>query len=456
MRILQVIHQYPPFSSQGSEVYCANLSQALRRADDVRVFHVSSPAPGWRRRFVRGQQAGVPTYHCVDRMKYARMAAWPNAFLQASFQRVLKSFRPEVVHFHNFISLADDLVTMARGNRAGVVYTLHDFNLICPNGLLLRHDERLCTKSDPEVFEDCCPLGVRSARVQALRLAARLPALERWKAFANAYPRPVARRVLRWAVSRAERLSAPLSASTVATRRAFFLVHTRRIFQDVDLFLAPSQFLMRRFVTSGLPAEKVVHTRYGMRLNDHAGHAVRRATPPQIRFGYIGALHRHKGVELLLDAFEGLGDRASLHVHGSLFSGVIGRRVLDRLGDSRTSNVHFHGAYDNNRVGEILGGIDVIVVPSLWYENSPLTIQEGFLHGVPVITAASGGMAELVQDGVNGLLFRLGDTADLRDKMLRVINEPEILDRLRLGRPTVTAMDQHADDLRAIYRRLRP
>jgi glycosyltransferase involved in cell wall biosynthesis len=176
--------------------------------------------------------------------------------------------------------------------------------------------------------------------------------------------------------------------------------------------------------------------------------------PPRIRFGYIGALHPHKGIELLLEAFQGLGDRASLHVHGSVFASRVARNYRRRLRPRQASNVVFHGAYDNDRIGEIFETLDVIVVPSLWYENSPLTIQEAFIGGVPVITADSGGMAELVRDGVDGLQFRQGDAADLRHKMRQVINEPELLDRLRKGIPSVLGIEEHADELRDRYQEL--
>src|SRR5688572_30346572 len=102
MRILQVIHQFPPYSSQGSEVYCLNLSRELIKKDEVRVFHVSNAPGRWRRRLVREQHLGIPTYYCVDLSDYARVANWPNPFLQTSFKTALDEFAPDIVHFHNY------------------------------------------------------------------------------------------------------------------------------------------------------------------------------------------------------------------------------------------------------------------------------------------------------------------------------------------------------------------
>jgi glycosyltransferase involved in cell wall biosynthesis len=174
-----------------------------------------------------------------------------------------------------------------------------------------------------------------------------------------------------------------------------------------------------------------------------------------VRFGYIGALHPQKGLELLLEAFRGVGGGATLHVFGTVFGSPISRAFYRRVRRLATPRVSFHGAYDNGRVGEVLAGLDAVVVPSLWYENSPLTIQEAFVARVPVIAADVGGMAELVRDGVDGLRFRVGDAGALRDVLRRVVADPGILDRLRRGIPPVPTIDECAADLLSRYREIR-
>jgi glycosyltransferase involved in cell wall biosynthesis len=450
MRILQVIHQFPPFSSQGSEVYCLSLAKQLHETDDVRVFHVSNTAPRWPRRLARRTYDGLPTYHCVDGAEYARLADWPNPFLRATFRSVLAEFAPDIVHFHNYVSLADDLVSTARGSGAAVVYTLHDFGLICPNSLLLRTDRTLCGKEDPDFFQDCCPVLVRTGG-SSRALTKNLPSLARWRMYADQQARPALRASLRAAVGLAERWLGDPARTDVTRKRVCFLTHTRRIFADADLFLAPSEFLRRRYVSCGLPSTKVTHARYGLRSFQPLP---REHQTGRISFGYIGALHPHKGVELLLEAFRGLGDRADLHIYGSAFGSPISEGYSARMAERFGTHVIFHGEYDNQRIDAILASLDVIVVPSLWYENSPLTIQEAFIGGVPVITADRGGMAELVRDGVDGLHFRIGDAASLRATLQSVIENPAILTELRRNVPKVPEISEQAAMVRAHYEKL--
>jgi glycosyltransferase involved in cell wall biosynthesis len=403
------------------------------------------------RRLDRSTYDGLPTYHCVDGGEYSRVADWPNRFLRRAFQTVLDEWVPQVVHFHNFVSLGDDLVSMARANGAAVVYTLHDFGLICPNTLLLKTNGTLCEKGHADFFQDCCPDLIRTSGGRIPILAARVPSLTRWRLYASQHPLPPVRAALTAAVGLAGRLWGDTGATDMTRKRDFFFEQTRRIFRDVHLFLAPSEFLRQRYLSCGVPPQKIIHARYGMRLFPRVS---REGATGRVAFGYIGALHAHKGVELLLEAFQGLSDRAELHIYGSAFGSPISESYWRRIHDRHGTHVVFHGAYDNRRIGAILASLDAVVVPSLWYENSPLTIQEAFIGGVPVITADRGGMAELVRDGIDGLHFRLGDVADLRDKLRYVVDHPDVLDRLRRNIPSVPEIDRQAADVRTRYEAL--
>lgn len=451
MRILQVIHQFPPFSSQGSEMHCLQLSRSLLGGgDEVAVFHISNVRPRRPQRLERGDDAGLRTYHCIDGMEYGRVADWPNEYLRESFRTSLAEFSPDVVHFHNYLSLGDDLVGLARASGAAVVYTLHDFGLICPNSLLLCADGRLCGKADPDFFQDCCPTTIRVSGGTRPIIASRLPPLFRWRQFAanqrNAVPRAAIRSLV---VLGQSALGSP-ETTAVEAKKAFYLRATRRMFEHVQIFVAPSAFLRDRYLGCGLAADRIVHERYGLPRFPKPAH---RASPDgKLRFGYIGAFHAHKGIEVLLEAFREVAGRASLHLYGSSFGSPVSEAHFRRITADPAAGFVVHGRYDNAGLGEILGGLDAIVVPSIWYENSPLTIQEAQIAGVPVITSNQGGMAELVRDGVDGLHFRLGDAADLRRVLERVIEEPAILEEMRRHAPEVPTIEAQAAKIREHYR----
>ena len=152
-----------------------------------------------------------------------------------------------------------------------------------------------------------------------------------------------------------------------------------------------------------------------------------------------------KGIKILLEAFRNL-DRSELHIFGSIGGQ---RTFLERYG---TERVFFDGAFDNWDINAVLEKIDVLIVPSIWYENSPLVIQEAFVAGVPVITSNIGGMAELVEDGVEGFTFDVGDKGALKEVMKRIEDDPEILNDLDVGEAKVRSIQDDARFIQQIYR----
>jgi glycosyltransferase involved in cell wall biosynthesis len=120
------------------------------------------------------------------------------------------------------------------------------------------------------------------------------------------------------------------------------------------------------------------------------------------------------------------GEHLRLKIYGGSFHRQDYYQELELLqaGDTR---IEFCGEYDFDNVAAVLQDIDVIVAPSLWYENAPLAISTAHAFGIPVITTNIGGMAEMVQDGVDGFTFRLGDSQDLSEKIQRFVLDPSLL-----------------------------
>ncbi len=114
-------------------------------------------------------------------------------------------------------------------------------------------------------------------------------------------------------------------------------------------------------------------------------------------------------------------------------------------------SVEFKGSYDNKNMNSVYENIDVLVVPSVWYEVSPLVIQEAFLAGIPVITTDIGGMAELVDDGIDGYKFSINDWDSLEKIMLYIANDPTVLNKLKISRDKVVSIEEHAEFISSLF-----
>ena len=226
----------------------------------------------------------------------------------------------------------------------------------------------------------------------------------------------------------------------------------------VGALLAPSHFLRQRYIDWGLPAERVLFEENGCALDEPAS-VESTEDRPRNRLGFFGQLTPFKGVHVLLEAMRLLlvaQPKAELWIHGAnleLQSPEFRKEVLELISACEGS-VTVVGRYEHDRLHELMSNVDWVVVPSIWWENSPLVIQEAFLHGRPVICGDIGGMAEKVKDGINGLHFVARDPRSLARTLERAVASPELWNSLRRGIPSVYRMDDHAKSLVETYGRL--
>lgn len=226
---------------------------------------------------------------------------------------------------------------------------------------------------------------------------------------------------------------------------------TQRVLDEVDLFISPSHFLRDFFIRYGLPEDKILFLDNGFLLPDS-----KKTESPQkpIRFGYIGTWIPSKGVDIALKAFQGIDpQQAKFIVHG-FFPGYDGmEHYEDELKALAGPAVEFRGKYNPQDVYQLLDEIDCLIMPSIWWENSPMTIHEAFASGVPVITANVGGMAEQVKKG-GGATFKHRDAQSLRHLMDEIISDPGMLSNMQRSIPRVDSIDSFADSVLGIYEQL--
>jgi glycosyltransferase involved in cell wall biosynthesis len=221
-----------------------------------------------------------------------------------------------------------------------------------------------------------------------------------------------------------------------------------------DLLIAPSRFMRAKLLESGrFKSETIAFSDYGTEVT--CAEKFNRTPSPdgRVRFGFIGSLLWYKGVDLLIRAMGQLGSStAVLNVHGHFAPDADPYHAeLARLAAENGTAIVFHGRFDNHQLAQIYQGIDVLVVPSIWFENSPLTIHESFVFETPVVTSNIGGMAELVRDGANGLHFAAGDAADLARVLRRFLTEPGLISTLDAF-PRLKTMEEDARETEVRYR----
>jgi len=445
MKILQVVHGFPPYNFGGGEIYAYNLSRELAKQHEVYVFYRINDFQQPEFMLKQYNRDGIRAFTINNTFRKCASFedTYRNACIAERFAAALDEIKPDVVHIQHLLYLSAMIVDEAKKRGIPVVFTLHDYWLICPQGQLLKNDLRVCPGDNHVDCLNCIQyqLSLRKNIFNIYYL------LEK-----NAYSflvRLVKRIYLFY--SRLVFLNNQEAAKLLRLRREYLF----SILSKVDLFISPSHFLKNRFIEFGIPKNKIIYSAYG--FNNDQSTMPKKNTPDRLSFGFIGNIIPAKGLHVLIDSFNRIGKRnVELKIYGrqNSYKGALGNYSRRISKEAKNKNIKFMGGFDNNRIKDILAEIDMLVVPSIWYENSPLVIQEAFLARTPVLASDIGGIPELIEHGVNGLLFAAADAAALKKELEYVLDNPGMIEKFRQQISQVKSIKDDAEQLQKIYQGL--
>jgi glycosyltransferase involved in cell wall biosynthesis len=427
MRILFTVHKFPPESLGGTENYAWSLGRILaENGHDVHVFY---PIPGLPPDQAYIQRDGMHLWRTPIPAEPGSPVAefWHsvrNRAVEAAFARLLKRLEPDLVHYQHLQNVSARLIAQAAAIPR--VVTLQDYWYFCANGQLIRPDRSIC--SGPRGGWNCVDCAAHRAEMPWIT-------------------------PLR-----------PLVALPFAARNAYL----RTLAEQIDRFIAPSEFLRQEYIRHGFPADRIQTLEYGLDVErvapgapppDEGAPAVVDAPPPAderphegLHFGFLGSIVWQKGVHVLVEAFNQLPPGVRLTIHGSEAAYPDYGQEVRAL--ARHPGIRFGGPLHHRQVGAALQQFDCLIIPSVWYENSPLVIQEAYGAGIPVIASRLGAMPEKVREGETGWLFAPGDSDDLARVIRSLLDDPQQVARMKANVHPAPSMQQHAQDMLCIYQEL--
>jgi glycosyltransferase involved in cell wall biosynthesis len=286
-----------------------------------------------------------------------------------SIEERIADFRPDVAHIHNFFPrLSPSVHHACRKAGIPVVQTLHNYRLLCPAATLLR-DGKICESCAGKIFS--------------------------WGAIQHGCYHDS-------------------SAASAAVANMLFLHRLCRTWsRTVTRFIALSQFARDKFISAGLPADKM-DVKPNFVVSD-----------PGMSSGsgdfalFVGRLAPEKGIETLLEAWQHVGAGRRLRIVGD---GPLAPAVCEAV--RRDSSIEWLGWLDKQEVIGLMSAAAVLVFPSIWYEGFPMVIAEAFATGLPVVGSCIGSIAEIVTDHETGLLFQPGSVAKLASSLQWAFEHP--------------------------------
>lgn len=431
MRIMIAVHHFPPTYKGGAEGETLRLARSMlargHEVDVISVEHIDrGPEEGvaWLDEVYQGVRIRRLSFNLAsapdaDRWEY------DNPWVGAHLRQRMREIRPDVFHLVSGYLMTGSALRAADEEGIPSMVTLTDYWFLCRRITMLRSDGALSTLPiDPATCAQC--LGEEQRRYRLPGKVA--PGL--MKAF--------------WRSRRARvgSLEARSRSLLDALNRARTLV-------------SPSEFLRSVYVGAGVAPDRITVIPHGKEMRLPGNGVLPKTASDKLRIGYLGQIAWHKGVHVLVEAARQIDDpRLSVDIYGDVnhFPDYAARLRRLAEGDPR---IRLAGSYaGQTEVAKVLQELDVIVVPSIWYENCPNVILEAFAHRTPVVATRLGGMAELVADGGGGLLFARGDAASLAAQIRRLLSEPALLGTLRNSIAPVKSASVEMDEFEAVYARL--
>ena len=441
MKIVLALHQYPPLGSGGTEALTRWTALALReRGHEARIVSavprrrgvaIAPPPPATDDGGVRVRFLDVSARHAGTIERIALEYDDPGA--GDAFGRILDDERPDAVHFLHLHGLTAAAVRAARSRGIPVALTCTDFWLECPTAQLLLPDGSTCSGPDDD-----------RANCARHLVANRLPA-GRW------------RDAVAGAVTWASRVP---GAPRVGRAWTGLRGRTPRLLEAADdaaRVIAPTAFMEARLRGFGVAPEKIARIAYGVPRPDRSDVRTgeRQDADGRLRIAFAGSLAPNKGAHLLLEAMR-LVPRLAAEV------AIWGRRTgddyasrLDRLADG-DARIRFEGTFEAGEFAAVLAWADVLVIPSLWYENAPLVLLEALAHRCPVVVADVPGLTEPVRPGTDGWMFRRDDPRDLAAQLARLADDRAALCAVRTAPHATRTTTDYMDDMMRIYESLPP
>lgn len=435
MKTLHLPFGFYPDQVGGTEIYVESLATGLRRLE-VEA-EIAVPAPDQRSyRYheltVHRFATGIPDL--------ADLYGLGDPVAARSFAKVLESCAPDVVHLHSWTTgVSLRLLRTVKAAGIPVVFTYHTPTVSCVRGTLMRWGSDQCDGDLDSTPCAACMLHGKGLGRALSRAVASLPA---------AIGRGVGKIGLNGRMMTAVRASELVQLHTDSLKG---------LLEEADAIVAVCNWVYDLLLRNGADKSRLTISRHALRNPVELNRPTKpRSADEDIRIAFLGRLAHEKGIGILLEAMRRISSRRlKLDIFG-LTGDSEAESLKQAVIDAGDQRIRLLPPFPNSNAISELRAYDCLAVPSQWLETGPLVVLEAFAAGIPVIGSNLGGIAELVEHEKNGLLVESASIEGWVIAFNRLLTEPGLLSRLRLGIPKVRTMGDVADEMLTVYRRLVP
>lgn len=446
MRIILTTHLFLPESSGGTETLVLGIAANL-----LQKGHAVLVVTGSDDKNATGASDGFDeyTFDSIRVIRFNRHLTstgahsnpmrddYDNPHFERGFRRTLQEFKPDVVHFHHFGRTSIKAIDACNQQEIPALLTVTDFWHICPQQALLLPNGKMC---DGPVAESANCLKHMVELTQSKKLAG----------IVSKVPNIALGLVMGTLKGVNVELPGMLGVTQALAKRKSAIAARFPLLKKIFVSSRHAQTTLER---NGITGGNFRILPFG--LKDH-GYVkrVRARNGNALVLGYIGQFLPHKGLHVLMDALRLLPEDCPVKI--KVYAKIPAKEtqyVRDFFDHAKTDKrIKYEGTFENEKFPAVLDDIDALVIPSIWHENMPLVSLSAQAAGCPLIASDVGGISDVISDGTNGLLFKTGSAHDLRNCILQLLSDENMLSRLSKAAISPCSLNQYVDELEIEYR----
>lgn len=445
MKILLTVHQFFPEYTSGTEVLTLSVARELIRQNHE--VHILTGFPSEKElndseRLDEYDYEKIHVYRfhhnytMLSNQSSVAELSFNNHLAEYFFAQILKNFKPDIIHFFHLNRLGTGLIERATKSGIRVFMTPTDFWSICTTGQLVLSNGNLCSGPD-QSSANCVKHVTQNTQ----------------KGFIGKFAGIVPTRIfyLIAKVSKKYRSTSPSFLNEINAISLRLETNISRINQLTGI-LSPNPFMTELLIKYGIKPHLIRQSAFGIDMGDKKTRIRKKQPEKPLVIGFIGTLNQHKGCHILIEAFRTISkEDAILKIYGSGDDFPSYSNMLKQLAAGNNS-IEFCGTFPNSKIHSVMFNLDVLVVPSLWYENTPLVIYSAQASGCPVVASELPGISGVIKNKINGLLFETGNTQALTSKLKQLLNNTELLQKLSENSKQPKSTRDYVEELLSLWR----
>lgn len=437
MKILFVTHTFLPKYVAGTEVYTYGLAKELSRNNEVTIFTTEPLSKFDDHKIIKTNYDNITVY-CLRkniRKNYSFEDTYDDKCSLGPFKNLLFKIKPDIIHYQHIMHLSPTLIDIGNSLKISQLITLNDFwfqtmlfNRISSDGKLIF-----------DFSEEAAALDLAKIYIAGFFYASRI--ISKNKFDIGMLIKKIIYKI---------------------NKRIFYYFELKKYLEKIklrnqimrdslglaNLVIFPTLFLYQEFTKWGFETKKTLISSHG--INTDIFTNINKTKSSILRFGFIGSIIPSKGLDILLKAWSKLPQSGiELKVYGNLNVNQKYKKQIVKLSKD-CKNVKFFGTFPPNKIADIFSEIDVLILPSRWFENAPLVLRNALLSRTPVIATKLGSLIELVNEKRSGLLFENENSDDLAEKINSIIKDKKILNNFEF--PKQKSVKENVAELIKIYK----